>query len=162
MTEQELQALLRNNPDLHAEGVIVAVRPEPPAAKAKRLSFSLAPTEAQEQRTVMDWAAWNKGQYPELELLTHIPNEGVRGEVGNAIAVANGLRPGFPDLVLPVARGTHYALFIELKRADRSNHPSPAQEWWIVALRSQGHRVEVCYGADEAIAVLEEYLKGSR
>lgn len=158
LSEAELNTILHRNADLHAEGVKVASRPEPPLAKAKRLSYSAAPTEAQEQRAVMQWAAWNQGQHPELALLAHIPNEGNRGEVGQAIAVSLGLRPGFPDLALPVARGKYHGLFIELKRADGSNKPTPEQVWWLDRLSDEGNRTEVCYGADEAIAVIEEYL----
>jgi hypothetical protein len=32
-------------------------------------------TEAQEQAALIEWAGYNVGKYPELELLHHVPNE---------------------------------------------------------------------------------------
>ncbi len=75
-----------------------------------------------------------------------------------------GVNAGIPDLILPCQRrgpdGQHYgAMFIELKRADRSNGPSAAQEQWIDALRREGYSVVVAYGATDAIDAIEHYLQ---
>lgn len=160
VSEHELAQMLSSNPDLISSEPAEENRPEPPAAKAKRLALGNVPTEAQDQRAVMTWAAWNAAWHPELRYLFHVPNEGNRSDVGHAVAVAEGLRPGVPDLLLPAAKGGFIGLAIEMKRVDHSNHPTDDQWYWIEGMRSNGWRVEVCYGFDETIAVLQDYLKG--
>ena len=44
-----------------------------------------------------------------------------------------------------------------MKRADRSNHPTPLQAAWIERLRQNGYLVVVAT-ADEAIAAIAHYL----
>jgi hypothetical protein len=67
------------------------------------------------------------------------------------------MRKGVPDLFLPVSRHGFHGLFIEMKRR-RGGVVNDRQRWWRDQLRAQGYRVEVCKGADEAIAVLFEYV----
>lgn len=159
LTAAELSATLRNNPDLSVEDA--AQRDEPAAAKAYRQSHPPAPTEEQEQMAVFTWAALaaRVGGQPELALLHHTPNGGLRDKVTAGRLKAAGVKPGVPDLHLPVARRGYHGLWIEMKRADRSNHPTPEQTWWHERLRAEGHHVAVCYGADEAISAIEEYLR---
>ena len=59
-------------------------------------------------------------------------------------------------MILPVARGQFHSLFLELKIG--KNTTNETQDKWIEALRAQGHKVEVCYGAEAAIHVLADYL----
>lgn len=157
MTPAELQALLRNNPDLSVEDE--PPRPEPEAARRYRQALVL--TEEQEQMAVFTWSALAAaiGDHPELAMLYHVPNGGLRDKATAGRLKAAGVRAGVPDLHLPVARHGYHGLWIEMKRADRSNHPSPDQEWWIERLRAEGHHVVVAYGSEEAIAAIEEYLR---
>lgn len=46
----------------------------------------------------MRWADFALTQYPELELLYHIPNEGKRSKVTGGRLKALGLKSGVPDL----------------------------------------------------------------
>lgn len=123
-------------------------------------------TEHEEQREVMRWASGNALLiYPALELLYAVPNGGKR-HVGVARKLkAEGVKAGIPDLHLPVAKGSHHSLYIEMKTADKKpkrsgkGGVSPSQEWWHEKLREQGHRVTVCYGSAEAKQELENYLK---
>lgn len=57
----------------------------------------------------------------------------------------------------PVARGGHFGLYLELK-SDKTCKLSERQKEWIMDLREQGYSAGVCYGAEEAIRVLEKYL----
>lgn len=157
LTDEQLNAALRANPELRAAGVKVEPRPEPPLAKAKRLSF--VPTESQDQIAVVEWAALHEGRCPELAMLFHVPNEGKRSEVGGGILVAMGLRSGIPDLLLPVARQSKHGLAIEMKRVDHSRDSSDEQLRWQDAFHAQGWRVVVAYGFDEAIAALRAYME---
>lgn len=145
LTATAYETLLRTNPDLAG----------PPLPKPRR---GQAPTEHEEQSAVIRWAAATTGVRPELRLLFAIPNGGMRDKRTAAMLAAEGVRAGVPDLFLPVARQGAFGLWLELKRADRSNHPTPEQCAWVSALRAEGYRAVVCYGAAEAIAALTDYL----
>ena len=73
---------------------------------------------------------------------------------------AEGVRAGVPDVMLAVRRGQWGGLFVELKRADRSNHATPQQLTWLANLRRYGYMAVVAYGANEAINVITTYLDG--
>lgn len=123
------------------------------------------PLEHQEQSRLMTWAAIKCREMPELALLFAVPNGGLRNLRVAAKMKAEGLKAGVPDLVLPVARGGYHALFIEMKTVN--NRPknggkggvTQIQEWWHEKLIEQKNKVAVCYGSDEAIATIEQYLK---
>lgn len=110
------------------------------------------PTEALEQERLMEWAHVRAVHHPALDLLYHIPNENAHHKM------RQGVQAGVPDLHLPVARGGYHGLWLELKRADHSNGPSPAQKAWLERLECEGYRCAVCYGAAEAIDAIEQYL----
>ena len=112
--------------------------------------------EAREQEAVIQWAECQSGRYPELRLLFHIPNGGSRNKIEAANLKRQGVKAGVPDLFLPVARGVYHGLFIEMKAG--KNRPTKRQKEWIDALQKQGYAAFVCWGADEAIAVLKSYL----
>lgn len=82
-------------------------------------------TEAQEQETLMQWAQMSATRLPGVELLFHIPNGGERPKHAALAMARAGAKPGVPDLFLPLARGGWHGLWLELKRADHSNHPPP-------------------------------------
>ena len=117
----------------------------------------MLPTEGQEQATLFSWAAMIKCRRPELQLLFHIPNGGERSKVEAARFKAEGVKPGVPDLFLPVARGPWHGLFIELKR-QKGGKVSAAQRLWIDALLTQGYCAAVCYGWKDAAKLIEDYL----
>lgn len=121
--------------------------------------MSLVPSESEEQKVVFEWAAWNETKYPELKLLFHIPNGGLRSK-GTAVRLkAEGVKAGVPDLLLPVRRNEFGGLWIEMKKADHSNKPTENQKEWLTALAEQGYSVMVAYGADEAINGIVKYLE---
>lgn len=113
--------------------------------------------EAEEQISVFNWIEYNLGKYEDLEFLYHIPNGGFRNSAEAASLKKQGVKPGVPDLCLPVARGGYFGLYIEMK-ADRSSKASEAQKKWISNLLKQGYQAGVCYGFDDAIRVLKLYL----
>lgn len=113
-------------------------------------------SEHEAQVTVIDWAAWHEGQHPELGLLFAIPNGGHRHVKVAVMLKAEGVKAGIPDLMLACARQGWHGLFIELKIG--SNKPSAAQLKRLAALTEQGYLAVVCWGADEAIDVIKDYL----
>lgn len=88
-----------------------------------------------------------------------VPNGGQRHPAVAAKLKAEGCEPGAPDLVITQRPpGLHgiAAIAIEMKR--RNGVPSdvrPEQREWLGHLTEQGWRTAVCFGADDAIALLE-------
>ena len=115
------------------------------------------PTESEEQQALFQYAEMQRGKYPELFLLYHIPNGGKRGKAEAGRFHAEGVKPGVPDVCLPVARGCWHGLYIEMKR-QRYSKTSDLQMEWVYALRRQGYRVEICKGWEAAAEVLKNYL----
>ena len=128
--------------------------------KARELRHAI-PLESEEQQTVFAWAETMKYKYPELELLHHCPNGGFRNITEAVRFKKEGVKSGIPDIQLPVARGAYHSLAIELKRKN-GGIVSPTQKWWLEKLREQGWQAGVCYGAAEAIEVIQDYLRGKK
>lgn len=113
--------------------------------------------EALEQERVIQWARWMSGKYPEMDLLFHIPNGGRRDQREAQHFKRLGVKAGVSDLFLPVPRGSYHGLWIEMKTP--GGKVSQAQKEWLEAMQEQGYAGFVCYGADEACDVIEDYLK---
>lgn len=124
-----------------------------------RASVRAKPRELEhhEQVGLMQWADALLGKWPELRLLAAIPNGGQRHKAVAAKLKAEGVRAGFPDLILPVARGGFHGLFIEMKAG--KNKPTAEQIGWHDALRAEGYLVVVCYSWNEAAGEIERYLR---
>lgn len=113
-------------------------------------------SEATEQERLISWAQRQYNKYPELKLLYHVPNGGSRNTLEAANLKRQGVKAGVPDLCLPVARQGHHGLYIEMKWGQ--NKVTKNQKQWLDDLQQQGYETTVCYGADEAIRVIKEYL----
>lgn len=113
-------------------------------------------SEATEQERLISWTQYQYSKYPELKLLFHIPNGGSRNTLEAANLKRQGVKAGVPDLCLPVARQNYHGLYIEMKWG--KNKTTENQKWWLQALQEQGYKTAVCYGADEAIKVIRDYL----
>jgi len=116
-----------------------------------------APTEHQDQAALFEWASRQERRYPELQLMHAIPNGGHRHKAVAARLKSEGVKPGVPDICLPVARGTCHGLYIEMKRKG-SGKVRPEQKEWHRSLAEQGYRVEVCWSWAEAMDVIVDYL----
>lgn len=113
-------------------------------------------TEAQEQKFLFQWAMLAEREYPDIQLLHHIPNGGKRNAREAASLKKQGVKAGVPDLCLPVARDGYHGLYIELKVG--RNKTSENQNKWLEMLMKQKYRVAVCYGWREAADIIEDYL----
>lgn len=115
-------------------------------------------TEAQHQSALIKWSQLPqiRARYPELKLLHHIPNGGRRDPIEAKHLKAQGVKPGVPDLCLPVARGTYHGLYIEMKT--ETGRPSDNQKWWIKELNDQKYKAVICHGWEEAKKCLTDYL----
>ena len=116
------------------------------------------PTEEQEQVAVFQWADIMSIRYPELKWLLHVPNGGWRTKSEAVRFKRAGVKKGVPDIFLPVSRKGYHGLWIEMKRR-KGGRLSPEQKEWIDGLFNQGYLAVRCDGAEEAIGMLERYLK---
>ena len=107
-------------------------------------------SEELEQVMVVEWCDLKK--IP----VVHVPNEGKRSAAYAARLKRIGMRPGFPDLFIPLARGRYHGLFIEMKHG--SGRASGAQESWLRLLSREGYAVSISYGFDAAKRVIEKYI----
>lgn len=112
--------------------------------------------EAMEQETLFSWAEHMQHIYPCLALLHHIPNGGYRNTAEAARLKRQGVKPGVPDICLPVARGAFHGLYIELKA--EGGTASKKQKEWIEALRKEGYAAYICEGWIEAKTKIENYI----
>lgn len=122
--------------------------------------IQLTGSEDEEQQKVIYWTELMSNAYPDLQMLYHVPNGGSRNRVEAAKLKRMGVRAGVPDLVLPVPRNGYAGLYIELKVGE--NRPSKNQKNWLEKLALQGYKAVACYGGNEAIEILEQYIKSPK
>lgn len=117
------------------------------------------------QVAIFMWAAQpeNQKRYPELRFLFAIPNGMYTSKIQASRFKAAGMKAGVPDMMLLVKRGEYSGLIIELKRpkdkGKRAGVVSDDQEIWLEFLKLQGYGTIVCYGFEETIKNLMDYLE---
>ena len=112
------------------------------------------PTEHEEQVAVIEYCDAKK-----IPVFA-IPNgANKKSWAARASFKAEGLRPGVPDLMIPLPTKTYHGLFIEMKRLKKT-YPKISEEQrdWNVLLNKNGYCAMICYGAAEAIKCIEMYL----
>lgn len=102
---------------------------------------------------------WVETQPDIRELIIHIPNEYDGGAIRGRIRKLMGVKKGVSDILLPLPTKSHHGLWLELKRREGSRESSE-QRWWINKMRSLGYAAYFCYGCDDAIRKVSDYLKG--
>ena len=115
-------------------------------------------SEHDEQAALIEWANYQANTCPELDMLFAVPNGGHRAKRTAAMMKAEGVKPGVPDLWLPVKRQGFTGLVIEMKYG--KNKPSDWQRWWLESLKAQNWQTAVCYSFDEARQTILNYLEG--
>ena len=112
------------------------------------------PTEQKEQELLVRWLQL---QYPHV--LFCASAGGLRTTTRMAINMKRaGYRKGFPDLFIYEPRNGCAGLAIELKRS-KGGQVSEHQHKWIEDLKKRGYSAYICYGFDEAKAIIEKYLE---
>jgi len=109
------------------------------------------------QCSVIKWANGVMLNHPELFLLHACPNGGRRHIKVAKEMKAEGQKKGVPDLNLPIARHGYHGLYIEMKMPGKK--PTENQAKWITAIRKQNYCVNVCHSANDAINLIEQYIK---
>lgn len=114
------------------------------------------PLEYGEQQVVFSYLSWCK--LPGADLVYATLN-GVRLPIGLARKMSRaGLKAGPLDINIDVARGSFHGCRIELKRK-KGGVVTEVQKAWIERLRAEGYMAEVAHGAQQAITLIEQYLK---
>lgn len=135
---------------------IARARPEfAPHGKARSKRVRVR-TEHVEAVTLMRVVRLHEAKYPALRLLFAVPNGGMRNKIVASKMKSEGVKAGVPDYLLPVPRGTHPGLAIELKTL--TGGTSREQKKWLADLRDVGWRAEVCRGWEEAWTVIQDYV----
>jgi hypothetical protein len=114
------------------------------------------PNESQEQQRFVLKLRWF---YPDLVFFA-IPNGGKRNSGEATRMKLEGVEKGTPDIFIAEPRNGFFGLFIEMKKK-RDGSISEAQKGKIKLLREKGYAAHVCYGAEQAIEVLNSYLDDS-
>ncbi|AXO88424.1 VRR-NUC domain-containing protein [Pseudomonas parafulva] len=131
----------------------LAIRPfKPRQARAKPVD-----REGQEQAALMQELQL---RFPQaFKLIYHVPNGGHRVKAVAGKLKAQGVKAGVPDLVLPMARGGYFGLYIEFKAMPPFDaEVSPNQDAYIQALTGQGYLAIVCRGRIDAMEAIRAYL----
>lgn len=115
-------------------------------------------TEEAEQARLVRWSHKRLARelMPALAFLHHSPNGGKRDGFTGAQMKALGVKPGFPDLILPARSGQHPGLAIEMKSS--TGRVSDEQAAWLDYLTGQQWATAVARSADEARTILCDYL----
>ena len=161
MTPQEFAQLMKSNQQLaigpHGDQAHDLLQPAArPATPAYTMTSNKAPTEHEEQVALFQWAEGSG--ITELEMLHSTPMGGYRPPHIGAMLKEEGAKRGYPDISLdvPSPDGRWAGLRIELKI--KGNKPTPEQVEWLERLNRYGYKAVVCYGAQEAIDAILEYL----
>lgn len=68
-----------------------------------------------------------------------------------------GVKKGYPDITIPIARKGYHGLYIELKRVS-GGILSPEQKMWLAKLNAEGNLALRANGFQEAANIIEDYL----
>lgn len=126
-------------------------------------------TEDQIQQTVINWSKRQKYKgRPLFDYIHHSPNGGKRvtkvGSSGKRYSPEAakfkrmGVKAGYPDLIVDIARGAYHGLRIEIKR-DKKSRATPAQKEYIQMLNEEGYLAIVTKGLDETLNAIMDYMK---
>lgn len=124
----------------------------------RAVNITPMPSEHEEQVALFKWADYKKARWPELELMYAIPNGGKRDRVTAALLKAEGVKPGVPDICLPVRRDRWCGVYIELKT--KKGKVTPQQRAYLLKLREQGYVTAVCRGWYPASELIKAYMSG--
>lgn len=91
------------------------------------------------------------------QYLAAMPNGGHRSKKTAVDLEAEGVKSGYPDMLLDLPKGRYHGMRIELKRLG-GGLPSDNQKVWLNRLNEQGYFVVLAYGFDDAVAAIGEYL----
>lgn len=110
-------------------------------------------SEHHEQAAFFAWAELQK--FDGIELMHAVPNGGARHPAVAGKLKAEGVKPGVPDVLWPLARGGFIGLAIEFKHGD--GNPTKEQRERITRLQKEGWCVAVCWDWQAAARMVRGY-----
>jgi hypothetical protein len=124
-----------------------------------RQRASYTAREASEQQALFQWIETVTPREPRLAWAFHVPNGELRDKATAAKLQRMGVKPGVPDIWLPVPAPGHgyVGLVMELKTA--SGALSPVQADWLALLREARWSTWVAYGWVDAAKHICFYLE---
>lgn len=150
----QILEIAQQNPDVRVLDEPAA--PQRGRTQAHRQLDAETGSEHAEQVALFAWAENNVERLPALSLMFAIPNGGHRHAAVAAKLKQEGVKAGIPDILLPWPAHGRHGLFIEMKYG--RNKTSNSQQLWLQRLQQAGYATATCYGCDEAIRIIEEYL----
>lgn len=121
--------------------------------------MNTTPLEKDEQIAFVQWLEVNKIKFTSIPNSTWTPS--IKQKQANIKA---GLRAGLPDLLVLISQNQSkfdkaLILFIEMKR-QKGSTIGEGQKEWIEALNEVDNvQAQLCYGANQAIAFVQNFLK---
>ncbi len=91
------------------------------------------------------------------DYIVHVANGGKRSKRVGAALKHNGVKRGYPDLVIDIARGGFHGLRIEIKKPDDGT-VSKEQVERLQMLKDEGYRAVVTEGYQETMDEILNYL----
>lgn len=119
--------------------------------------------EYNEQTTLFAWIRLNERYDKRLSYaFSSQSGEKFKSKLAGARAKKAGMLAGIPDVFLPYPNKQYAGLWIELKRRIVKGQGKPtlseAQKICLQYFNEVGYKAIVCYGADEAIQAIKDYL----
>lgn len=116
-------------------------------------------SEDQIQIQIMQWSKLIKHNgRPLFDYIHHSPNGGKRHIATATRFKKMGVKAGYPDLIIDIARGGYHGLRVELKK-EKGGSVSKAQKERLEMLNEQGYRAVVCKGFDATINEIKNYME---
>jgi len=107
---------------------------------------------------------WALSQYgfsdakPALNWIHAIPNGGLRSNIQGAKLKAEGVKPGIPDLFLPVPRTGFHGCYIEIKKPGQRKSLSEEQKKFKTHAEIYGYSWVVCDHWEQVVETIKFYL----
>jgi VRR-NUC domain len=116
--------------------------------------------ESIEQQALIKWADLYYVESIKSTLKKHlfaVPNGGKRNLIEAARLKKEGVRSGVPDIFLALPNTQSHGLFIELK--SKTGRLTKEQKDYLELLQKSGYCAQVCFGWEQAKAVIIDYLR---
>lgn len=118
------------------------------------------PLESDVQREIIQWSNIYKYKNNPLSMyIHHSPNGGSRNIIEAVKFKLMGVRAGYPDLIIDIAKGGYHGMRVELKRYEEEK-TSPNQKIALRLLLEEGYYVVVANSFDEATVEIDNYVRG--
>lgn len=114
------------------------------------------PFERVEQVIGLVWLEINDSEA--FSMTTATPLGGYRPNGAGGQLRGEGVRTGYPDILMDKPMNGFHGLRIEMKKLSSTANPTEDQHEWLTKLAAQGYLAVLCRGHQAMITVMAEYL----